>query len=160
MYRISFFIFTAVMLLVLAGCPPSTVTLKPRALEFVHKAYDAAAITTYMTPVLQESIKNVTQNAGATSMAGDGGGASTGSAMPGPAPMLARLGQEPLSKVTDADLKVESQGKWAQVTVSVTMPYGREDIKTTWLFLNGTWYLYAGSGGEETTYGKAPYFVD
>jgi hypothetical protein len=148
------------MLLVLAGCPPNTTTLKPRALDFVHKAYDSAAITEYMTPVLQESVKGASQNNAANSASNYGVSGGTGTAMPGPAPQLARLGQESLAKVTDADLKVETRGKWAQVTVGVTMPYGREDVKTLWLFLDGTWYLYAGSGGEETTYGKAPYFVN
>jgi hypothetical protein len=149
MYRITFFIFTIVMLLVLAGCPPSTATLKTRALEFVHKAYDSAAITQYMTPAFQESAKAIEKPSGDSRLA-----------TRSPASKLAALGKDVLSKVTDADITIQARGKWAQVTVGVTLPYGREDIPTTWLFVDGNWYLFVGGGGEEATYGKAPYFVD
>jgi hypothetical protein len=161
MRRTFFYIFAALLLLALAGCPADTKTLKPRALDFVHKAWDVNAVTSFMTPIFQESMKG---RADQPTTVGSGGtlGApgGTGSAIPGPAPQLARLGQDALSKITEADLTIQAQKKWAQVTVGVNMDYGREEIKMVWLYVDKQWYVYAGSGGEENAYGKAPYFVD
>lgn len=135
----------------LMSCASPSVDLKARALEYVHKATDTNASISMMSPVMQESMKTIMKDN--PTMSGQG------FAIPGAAMQLQRLGQDALSAVTDANLAVAVKGKWGQVTVTVTMPYGQEVVKTQWIKVDKVWYLFNGSGGEVTEYGEVPYFV-
>ncbi len=145
-------IFAVSLALSVSSCNSGQGDLKPRSLEFIHKSLDINASISYMTPIMQESMKSLMQGAPAFT-------SGAGFAMPGAAAQLQRLGQEALSNVTEANLAIQVKSKWAQVTVTVSMPYGQEVIKTHWIRLDNVWYIYSGSGGEVTEYGEVPYFV-
>lgn len=153
MRNLTVVILALVFALGLSSCNNGQVELKARALDFVHKATDPAATMPIMSPVMQASMKTIMEG-DPTFRSG-----SAGFAMPGAAMQLQRLGQDALSKVTDSNLDVAVKGKWGQVVVNITMPYGQEVIKTQWIKVDKVWYLFNGTGGEITEYGEAPYFV-
>lgn len=151
MKYLSIVILALVFAFGLSSCNNGQADLKARALEYVHKAADTNAAISMMSPVMQESMKTVMKDN--PPMSGQG------FAVPGATMQLQRMGQDALSAVTDANLTVAVKGKWGQVTVTVTMPYGQEVIKTNWIKVDKVWYLFNGSGGEVTEYGEVPYFV-
>jgi hypothetical protein len=153
MRNLTVIILALVFALGLSSCNNGQVELKARALDFVHKATDTNASITFMSPVMQGSMKTIMEG-NPTFQSGN-----AGFAIPGAAMNLQRLGQDALSKVTDANLTTAVKGKWGQVTINITMPYGQEVIKTNWIKVDKVWYLYSGSGGEVTEYGEVPYFV-
>jgi len=146
-------VLVATTVAVLVSCGTQVGNLPDRVVGFLH-SYDPENPQTYVdyfTPKIQESLSKF--------------GSSTpgGLAMPGLPIGLQKAGKENLSKVTTGDLSFQvrkSKGRqWAEVTVSYDSAAGRATEKLIWIRVDGQWYLFGKTAGEETEYGQPPYFV-
>lgn len=143
----------AAMLAISASCGVQMGNLPDRVVGFLH-SYDPADIQTfkeYFTPKIQEALSTY------------GTGVTGGIAMPGLSTGLQEAGKESLSKVTTGDLSFQirrSKGhQWAQVTVRYESATGLATGLLTWIKVDGNWYLFGNTAGEQNEYGEAPYFV-
>ena len=131
----------------LTSCQPSTGGLAERVVSFVRTAGDLNQSKQYLTPLMQQSLEKV-QTEGA------------GIALPGAAPILQRLTEPDRLAITADNVRVRSRGKWAQARITITSEMGNETVDTIWLNVEGQWYLYSGTGGEQNEYGSPPYFTN
>ena len=143
----------AAVLAISASCGVQMGNLPDRVVGFLHN-YDPADIrsfTDYSTPKIQEALSTY------------GTGVTGGIAMPGLSSGLQDAGKESLSKVTTGDLSFQirrSKGhQWALVSVTYESVAGIATEQLTWIKIDGQWYLYGNTAGEQNEYGEPPYFV-
>lgn len=139
-------IFMALATLWLGACGgKADPVLEGRALEFLRNAQDATKISQFLSPLMSQS----TQPSQSQQMG----------LVPGLPKDIYAVDPEQLQKISSADISIRKKGKWAQVSARVPTTTGTIVIKTTWVKVEGQWYLFSGTDGEIQTYGKPPLFV-
>jgi hypothetical protein len=143
----------AAVVVISASCGVQLGNLPNRVVGFMH-SYDPEniqAFKEYFTPKIQEAFSSYDP------------GVTGHFAMPGMSSGLQGASKESLSKVTTGDLSFQlrrSKGhQWAQVSVTYDSATGVATEKLTWIKINGQWYLYSNTAGEQNEYGQPPYFV-
>lgn len=133
-----------------AACTPmGEPALRARALDYLRVANDMEATKDFLTPRMQDAISSAGRSIQSSALA-----------IPGVPYGLNNATNEQLAKITSDNLSVRTQGKWGRVRVTMQSRSGLQRIDTVWVKVRGQWYLFAGTDGEKSEYGKPPILVD